>query len=299
MSQNINYQHLYYFWNVVREDSFTRASKKLGLAQPTISGQIATFEKSLGSKLLSRQGRRIYLTDTGHIVYSYADKIFNLGDKMREDIKLSTFMYYHSIVVGYRSSIPSQVISKISHFFFDKIDEYRLTCLSDNNEAILRGVTRKYFDAAITDEPLSYVNGLPLYAHLLFESEISILCHSQYAESYKLNFPSIIERYPCIIPSHNTRLRYLVDDYLSQHQIKPIMISEVENYDIMLNMAKKSPYLIYAPTIIVNDIQDSIDFHEIYRLPKSRIKYYAVTLNKKPDKDLISYIVKKSQSICD
>ncbi len=86
MSQNINYQHLYYFWNVVREDSFTKASKKLGLAQPTISGQIATFEKSIGSKLLSRQGRRIYLTDTGHIVYNYADKIFNLGEKMREDL---------------------------------------------------------------------------------------------------------------------------------------------------------------------------------------------------------------------
>lgn len=299
MSQNINYQHLYYFWNVVREDSFTKASKKLGLAQPTISGQIATFEKSIGSKLLSRQGRRIYLTDTGHIVYNYADKIFNLGEKMREDIKLSSFMYYHSIVVGYRSSIPSLVISKFSKFYFDKIDEYRLTCLSDSNDNILRGVTKKYLDAAITDEPLSYVNGLPLYAHLLFESDISLLCHSSHADIYKMSFPSIMERYPCIIPSHNTRLRYLIDDYLSHHQIKPIMISEVENYDIMLTMAKNSPYLIFAPTIIINDIRDSINFHEIHRLPKSKINYYAVTLNKKPDKDLISYIVKKSQSICD
>ena len=299
MTQNINYQHLYYFWNVVRENSFTKASKKLGLAQPTISGQIATFEKSLGSKLISRQGRRICLTESGHIVYTYADKIFDLGNKMKEDIKLSTFTNHHSIVIGCRNSIPSQVIRKFSDFIFDQNDDYRLTCLTNNNSAILNGVTKKHLDAAITDEPLSYFNGLPLYAHLLSESEISLMCHSRHFKQYKTSLADLLMQYPCIIPSQNTRLRYLVDTYLTEHQIKPIMISEIENYDFILSLAKDSPYLIFTPTIIMKDIRNYIEFHEIQRLPNIKIKYYAVTLNKKPDKDIISYSIEKFQNLCE
>jgi LysR family transcriptional activator of nhaA len=39
----LNYQHLYYFWTVAREGGVTQASKKLGLAQPTISSQLSVL----------------------------------------------------------------------------------------------------------------------------------------------------------------------------------------------------------------------------------------------------------------
>ena len=40
----LNYHHLLYFWTVAREGTVARASKQLGLAQPTISGQLRTLE---------------------------------------------------------------------------------------------------------------------------------------------------------------------------------------------------------------------------------------------------------------
>lgn len=296
MAQNTNYQHLYYFWNVVKEDSFTRASRKLGLAQPTISGQIATFEKSLGSKLLNRQGRKIHLTDTGHVVYNYADKIFNLVEKMNEDIKANSFVYCQSLVIGFRNSIPGPLTGKFSQFLLDKIDDYKLTCLNDNNEAILNGVVRKYLDVAITDEPISYLNGLPLYSHLLLESDISVFAHSEHGEFYRKTFPALLERQPCIMPPQNTRIRNLIDDYLLTHRIKPTIIAEVDNYDMLFNMARNSPYVLFAPSIVQKEISDQIDFLEIHKLAKTVIKYYAVTINRQPDKEIISYMVNKSQS---
>lgn len=296
MAQNINYQHLFYFWNVVKEDSFTRASKKLGLAQPTISGQISTFEKSLGFKLITRQGRRIALTDTGHVVYNYAEKIFSLGEKMNEDIKSSSFIYFHTLVIGFRNSIPNHITGKLSKILLDKIDDYRLTCLQDNNDALLNGVSRKQLDVAITDEPLSYLNGLPLYAHQLMESYISIYCHSKHSEEYSKCFPDILERRPCVMPSPNTRMRALIDDYLLQRQIKPLIVAEVENYDMLLNMAWDAPYMFFAPSLIQIQIESQTEFRQIHKLTNSMIKYYAVTIDKLPDKDIISYIIHKSRS---
>lgn len=75
----LNYHHLLYFWSVARTGSVVRAARELRLAQPTISGQIRLLEESLGEKLFDRVGRNLVLTDTGRIVFRYADEIFSLG----------------------------------------------------------------------------------------------------------------------------------------------------------------------------------------------------------------------------
>ena len=55
---------LRYFVELVREQSFTRASEKLFVTQPTISKMIRNMEEELGQPLLSRVGRRFTLTDS-------------------------------------------------------------------------------------------------------------------------------------------------------------------------------------------------------------------------------------------
>ena len=83
----LNYHHLLYFWTVAREGSISRACKQLHLAQPTISAQLRKLEESIGEKLFERSGRNLVLTDTGQLVYGYADEIFSLGREMADAIK--------------------------------------------------------------------------------------------------------------------------------------------------------------------------------------------------------------------
>ena len=83
----LNYHHLLYFWTVAREGSVTKASEILGLAQPTVSGQLKALEESLDEKLFARSGRRLVLTDVGRTVYRYADEIFSLGRELQSTLK--------------------------------------------------------------------------------------------------------------------------------------------------------------------------------------------------------------------
>ena len=46
--RRLNYQHLLYFWSVVRTGSLTRACEELSLSAPTISMQLRTLEERLG-----------------------------------------------------------------------------------------------------------------------------------------------------------------------------------------------------------------------------------------------------------
>src|SRR4030042_170087 len=80
--QTLNHHHLFHFWMVVREGGVTRASEKLNVSQPTVSGQLRELEEALGVRLLARSGRTVVLTDVGRTVYRYADEMMALDREM-------------------------------------------------------------------------------------------------------------------------------------------------------------------------------------------------------------------------
>lgn len=67
------------FVTIAQEGSFTRAAERLSLTQPTVSQQIATLEKTLGTVLFIRQPRRLELTAAGENLLSYAERILALS----------------------------------------------------------------------------------------------------------------------------------------------------------------------------------------------------------------------------
>jgi LysR family transcriptional activator of nhaA len=82
----INYKHLHYFWIVAREGGIARASERLHLTPQTISGQLGLLEDQLGTKLFTRVGRNLEISETGRLALSYADEIFSLGGELEEVI---------------------------------------------------------------------------------------------------------------------------------------------------------------------------------------------------------------------
>jgi LysR family transcriptional regulator, transcriptional activator of the cysJI operon len=81
---------LWVFYHVAKRKSFSLAAGVLCLSQPSVSNQVKLLEDACGLKLFERFGRSIELTSTGEILYSYAERIFNLvkeADSVIEEIK--------------------------------------------------------------------------------------------------------------------------------------------------------------------------------------------------------------------
>ncbi|MCB0111771.1 MAG: LysR family transcriptional regulator, partial [Caldilineaceae bacterium] len=72
------------FREVTRTLSFTRTATTLNYAQSSVSAQVQALEEELNVALFDRLGRRIALTDAGHRLLPYVDKILALADEAQK-----------------------------------------------------------------------------------------------------------------------------------------------------------------------------------------------------------------------
>ena len=62
---------------IVSEGSFKKAADSLYVTQPAVSLQIQNLEKQLEVALFDRGGRKAQLTEAGHLLLSYCDRILS------------------------------------------------------------------------------------------------------------------------------------------------------------------------------------------------------------------------------
>jgi DNA-binding transcriptional LysR family regulator len=77
----ITLHQLRIFWAVAHYETLTRAAKHLGLAQPSLSQQLAKLETTVGSRLFRRHASEMTLTEAGTFLLPKAEQILrNMQD---------------------------------------------------------------------------------------------------------------------------------------------------------------------------------------------------------------------------
>ena len=80
-------KNLVTFIHVAELNSFTKAAKKLGYSQSTVSFQIRQLETELSSQLFERINHTIALTEKGREVLKYAHQVSKLSQELEESMR--------------------------------------------------------------------------------------------------------------------------------------------------------------------------------------------------------------------
>ncbi len=152
---SLNYHHLMYFWVVAREGSIARATEHLQLTQPTISAQLRLLERSLGSKLFDRRGRRLVLTDTGQAVYRYAEEIFPLGRELLNTVRGAGSDQPPRFAVGILDSMPKLTTYRLLEPALQLAPPHRLMVRIGKIDRLLADLAVHSLDLVLTDHSIS------------------------------------------------------------------------------------------------------------------------------------------------
>src|SRR5712692_2425475 len=74
------------FCAVVERRSFSQAAERLGVTQPAVSLQVRALERSLGTQLLDRSGRRVEPTEAGLRLYRGARRLLALEEQLVAEV---------------------------------------------------------------------------------------------------------------------------------------------------------------------------------------------------------------------
>jgi LysR family transcriptional regulator, transcriptional activator of nhaA len=293
--ERINYQHLYYFWNVAREESITRASEKLHLAQPTISGQLAVFEQAIGQKLFHKSGRKLALTDTGRMVYHYAEEIFSLGRELNNTLKGRAIGTGLRLVVGISDALPKLAVYRLIEPAFNIPESVQVMCYEDKAERLLAEMSLHSVDLVLSDAPLTPSSNAKAFTHLLGESSISVFASPRLAAVYRPDFPRSLTGAPFLLPTSNTALRRSLDQWFDSEGISPSIRAEIEDSALIKTFGSGGIGLFVAPSSVEAEVIRQYAVEVIGRIDAVQERFYAITMRRKLKHPAVTAILENAQ----
>ncbi len=278
----LNYHHLLYFWTVAKEGSVSRAAESLHLAQPTLSSQIKKLEKAVGHSLFERTGRSLTLTETGHMVYRYADEIFGLGRELMDVLHQRTDEDKSRLLVGVQGAIPKLVVYELLRPALESDeDEYQIICFEGKILELLGELALHRLDVVIADRPLTPDTHVRAFNHLLGKCGVTVYGTSAMAKKYKSGFPESLNRAPMLLPTQNTSLRRLLEQWFDEQEIHPLIAHEFEDSAVLKVFGQAGHGLFVTPTAIEKEVCKQYSVKVIGRIPDVVERFYAISIEKR------------------
>lgn len=84
---DVSLRQLQIFWAVAHSDTLTRAAKQLGLAQPSLSQQLAKLESIVGSQLFDRRSNEMTLTEAGKYLLPRSEQVLRSMQELEDGLR--------------------------------------------------------------------------------------------------------------------------------------------------------------------------------------------------------------------
>jgi LysR family transcriptional regulator, transcriptional activator of nhaA len=222
-----NYQHLYYFYMIAREGGVAKAATKLRLGQPTLSTQLKQFETALGHQLFERVNRSMQLTETGKVVYDYAEEIFKLGSEMVETINDKRGDHVTHLQIGALDSVPKAIIEQLLAAA-NRISECYVSLLEGPTDFLLRELMAHRIDLVITNTPAPIAPKTQCHSRLIAEMPVVVFGAREF-HKLKQGFPKSLEAQPFVLPTSHSKLRSDIEHFFDTKKIKIRPIIETQD----------------------------------------------------------------------
>ncbi|PJJ66239.1 LysR family transcriptional regulator [Chryseobacterium geocarposphaerae] len=124
------------FHTVASRSSFTKASEELNISQPAVTKHIQEIENQLNTKLFERKGTSIQLTQSGKILFEYAEKIRNIYRDLEFEINQVNQQHKGKLIIGASTTVAQYILPEILAKFNSYYKDIKIELITHNTEII-------------------------------------------------------------------------------------------------------------------------------------------------------------------
>ncbi|MES2963843.1 MAG: LysR family transcriptional regulator, partial [Bdellovibrionota bacterium] len=234
--KDINWNQVYYFYEVARKMSMKEAAEVTGVSIPTVSEQIKRLETLLETPLFHRRPRRIELTVEGETLYKHAQQMFESGLRFL-DVVSPTEIGGYPVRIGVQESYSVGPALDFLMRYFDSYQPFGTlhTFRETVPERLVDKVYNGELDWAIS---LQQPTSPRLEYGKIGSAEIVFCASAEVLEQYK-NRADLLMQLPLARSRFDDQLNKLVSDHLNASDIFVEEVIESDHWDLCLKLAEQ------------------------------------------------------------
>jgi LysR family cyn operon transcriptional activator len=150
----VTLQQLLYFLAVAEHGSFSGAAEHLHMAQQSLSEQVKRLENELGVPLFVRAGRRLELTEAGHLLRPEAERTLASAADAREAVRELRTLTGGTVSFGTFGSAHHYLLTDLVRDFKRRHPQVRVRVIGQNSSEVADLVREGRLEAGLIVLPI-------------------------------------------------------------------------------------------------------------------------------------------------
>jgi len=231
--RSLNPDHLRTLAEVVAHGSFTRAAKRLNLAQPTVSLQVRELEARLGVRLVDRLGKRAFATAAGRELIEHAKRIAEETERLLAAMRRHRDGWLGEVRIGSSTTALIYHLPPVLQALRTQHPNIELVVTTGTTSGVVERIVRNEIDLGVVSLPINerLLDVVPLKSEPLmaiFSSRVS-------GVPARVT-PQFLLQHPLLLEFARAHVRALIIDWLSDGGQEPRPAMELDNLEAVKRM---------------------------------------------------------------
>lgn len=278
--KDVNWNHLYSFYEVAKAQSLKDGAQRLGVASPTISAQLKKLEEVLEMQLFHRSSKGLTLTAEGQQVFDRTKGIFEEGSKLLE-LFTDEVVGGYPVTIGIEDTVSFDLATEFASQYWDMYAEFGTvnTIRQSEHAVIVDNLIKGNIDWAISVRPSSRK---AIVSEEIGSFDLVFCCAKELWDRFK-SFDAVLENIPFVESSWDKRLNRAIMQSLRRNGIVPREKIFSDHLDYVTKLCERGRCVMFLPKNPLKQYPD-LKFFEM----DEPIRMHLYALWKKEDEGLIS-----------
>lgn len=281
------------FYQIVENQSFTKAAEKLFISQSAVSKAIRELETQLGLSLIERnmagvkKNKTIKLTEDGRVLFEHARAIFSLEKVAIDDLQARIGLKQGKLTIGASTTIASYWLASYVTAFHQKYPNIELNIKVGNTEMMRQALIDCDIDLAIVE---GEIDDQRISKEVWQQEELNIITSPDMSLSLKE-----LSNQLWLVREQGSGTYKVTENMLQALKIKPKQRLIMASNEGIARMVAYGAGVAILPACIVEDLM-TLKKVKVLQLPQANKlirTLYLITLQERPISSLLQRFIEE------